>query len=92
MASRHVTIVNRLGLHARLAALFVSAARHYPCDISIGRPDDLLFADAKDIMQVLSLDLCQGDDAEVVAEGTDEAEALDELCRLIESGFTEQVP
>lgn len=87
MTSRTVTIVNRLGLHARPATEFVALARSFSSEVTIGRPDDLLFVNAKDVVSILSLDLCVGDELEIVVEGKDEACAADALARLVSSGF-----
>ena len=87
MQSRIVTVTNPLGLHARPAAAFVTCAQRFRCDVLVGRPAELAFANAKSIMAVLTLDVGRGEQLEIVAEGPDEAEAADALAELVAGGF-----
>ena len=54
MPAREITIINKLGLHARAAAKFVGVAGKYPCQVRIGRAPDKL-VDGKSIMAVMML-------------------------------------
>jgi phosphocarrier protein len=90
MVKRTTVIKNKTGLHARPASDFVQAASKFKSNISIcrvGEEDDEV--NAKSIIFLLSLGLCQGDEAVVSASGEDEQEAVDYLVELIESGFGE---
>jgi phosphocarrier protein HPr len=84
-----VTIVNRLGLHARAAAKLVRAATNYRSSVRLARADRSASADAKSILSVLMLAAARGTELKITAEGEDEREALDALCGLIADGFGE---
>jgi phosphocarrier protein HPr len=85
-----VTIVNRLGLHARAAAKLVRAATAFSSTLKLVRLDRGAAADAKSILSVLMLAAARGTELLVTAEGPDEGPALDALCRLIGGGFGEE--
>ena len=87
MTERSVTIRNRLGLHARAAARFVQTATRYRSRIQVSRDNRSM--DGKSILGILLLCASQGTDLRITAEGDDEAEAVDALARLVESGFGE---
>jgi phosphocarrier protein len=54
MPAREITIINKLGLHARAAAKFVGVAGRFPCQVRVGRAPDKL-VDGKSIMAVMML-------------------------------------
>jgi phosphocarrier protein HPr len=85
---REVRITNRLGLHARAAARFVHTANRFRARISAVRDERVM--DGKSILGILLLAASQGSTLTLEAEGEDEEEALDALCRLVESGFGEE--
>jgi phosphocarrier protein HPr len=87
MTSCAVTIVNPLGLHARAAARFVHVASRFACGIRVGRGARQI--DGKSIMGLLLLSASQGTAITISADGTDEAEAMAELCALVQRGFDE---
>ena len=89
MVERSVTVVNRLGLHARAAARLVRAASAFRSNVHLERADRSAAADAKSILSVLMLAASRGTSLRVVAEGDDEGAALDAVCDLIVSGFGE---
>lgn len=78
---------NKVGLHARPAALFVKTALRFKCRITVSKDDKE--ADAKSILSVLSLGAEQGDTVIIRTEGEDEVEAMEALKALIESNFGE---
>jgi phosphocarrier protein len=84
-----ILIVNRLGLHARAAAKLVRAASVFRSAVRLERADRISSADAKSILSVLMLAASRGTELFITAEGEDEREALDALCRLIGGGFGE---
>ena len=84
-----VTIVNRLGLHARAAAKLVHAATAFESALRLVRADRSASADAKSILSVLMLAASRGTELIITADGADEREALDALCQLISGGFGE---
>jgi len=87
MLKRHVTIVNRLGLHARAAARFVTLASGFESEVQLLRGDREV--NGKSIMGVMMLAAGKGTDLELVADGPDEHEALDKLAALIDERFGE---
>lgn len=88
MLSCEVTIINKLGLHARAAAKFVGVANKYPCQVRLGR-SPTSFIDGKSIMAVMMLAASKGTTLHLCTEGENEQEALDALIALIEDFFEE---
>ena len=88
MTSRSVTVVNRLGLHARAAAKFVHLATRYQARIRVERHGREV--DGKSIMGILLLAASQGTIITISADGSDEDEAVRALVSLVESGFGEE--
>ena len=89
MMTRECVIRNRLGLHARAAAKFVHTATRYSSQIRVGRDGKLM--DGKSIMGILLLAAAAGTSVMITADGVDEREAIDALCRLVEGGFGEEL-
>ncbi len=87
MICRPVTIINKLGLHARATAKLVATASGYECSVRIrGKGREV---DAKNIMQVMMLAASQGTDVELLADGPDEQQAIEALVDLINAYFGE---
>ena len=84
-ASITVTIVNKLGLHARPAMAFVDAAMAFASEITVRRGDQSV--DGKSIMEMLMLAATQGTALEVSARGPDAKAAVAALKKLVDSGF-----
>jgi phosphocarrier protein HPr len=82
-----VTIKVDIGLHARPAALFVQTAKRMQSDIKLKHGEKE--ANAKSIMQVLTLGVKQYDQLEITTEGPDEKDAMQALIALVESDFCE---
>ena len=82
-----MTIVNKLGLHARAAARLVELASGFESRILIRR--DGREADAKSIMKVMMLAASRGTSVEVVARGDDAAAATEAIERLVAGRFDE---
>lgn len=82
-----VTIVNRLGLHARPAMCFVDVAMAHPCDVKVRRGDQEV--DGKSIMMMMLLAATQGTELEILCEGEGAAKAAAELKKLVDEGFGE---
>jgi phosphocarrier protein len=82
-------IRNRLGLHARAAAKFVHMATRYTSQIRISRDGKTM--DGKSIMGILLLAAGAGTTIVISADGQDEADAIDALCRLVSGGFGEEL-
>jgi phosphocarrier protein len=82
-----VTIINKLGLHARAAAKFVGCASAFSSRIQAGRDGKLV--DGKSIMSVMMLAAGKGTVLDLHIDGKDEEEALAALRSLIENRFDE---
>lgn len=87
MAHRELTIVNKLGLHARAAAKLVTLASKFESEITIKRGDQSV--NAKSIMGVMMLAAAKGVVIEVCAEGKDADAALAQITELVRSRFGE---
>jgi phosphocarrier protein len=85
---RELTILNKLGLHARPAAEFVRCARKFKSTVVIKKDDEEY--SAASILDVLSANLDCGSRMIVVAEGSDAKTALDELAALLEQFRTQE--
>ena len=81
MLSRDVTIVNEVGLHARPATFFIQKANTFKASIWIEKEDRRV--NAKSLLGVLSMGIVKGTVVTLIADGDDEAEALNGLEKLI---------
>jgi phosphocarrier protein HPr len=82
-----VTIVNKLGLHARAAAKFVTLASKFEADIRVRKESREV--SGKSIMGVMMLAAANGSTITLIAEGSDEQQALAELEALVADRFGE---
>ncbi len=87
MVERNVSIINKLGLHARAAAKFVTLASTYSCDIQLARNERAV--NGKSIMGVMMLAAAKGSTVKIIANGIGEQEALDNLTELVNNRFGE---
>ncbi|MEJ2530899.1 MAG: HPr family phosphocarrier protein [Halioglobus sp.] len=87
MIRTQVTIINKLGLHARAAAKFVGCASAFSSKIQAGRDGKLV--DGKSIMSVMMLAAGKGTVLDLHIDGKDEEQALVALQALIENRFDE---
>ena len=83
-----VTVVNRLGLHARPATAVADLAQQFACAIGLRRDDEEI--DGKSIMQIMLLAATQGMELEVIARGEDADAACQALSDLFARGFDEE--
>ncbi len=88
MQNRTVTIVNKLGLHARAAAKFVTLASSFASDIRVAR--DGQEVNGKSIMGVMMLAASRGSAITIIADGDDEQDAVNRLAELIAQRFGEE--
>jgi phosphocarrier protein len=88
MPACEITIINKLGLHARAAAKFVGVAGRFPCQVKIGRSPESL-VDGKSIMAVMMLAAGKGTAVHLHTEGEQDVEAIQALCELINNFFDE---
>ena len=87
MVSRSVTIQNNVGLHARPATFFIQKANSFKCSIWVEKEDCRV--NAKSLLGVLSLGISKGMTITLIADGSDEAEAVNGLTELVNSGLGE---
>lgn len=87
MLTETVTIINKLGLHARAAALFANTASRYSSQIKVGLNGKLV--DAKSVMSLMLLAANQGTIITLQAEGQDQQEAMQAIIELINNRFDE---
>jgi phosphocarrier protein HPr len=84
---KEITIVNRLGLHARPAAMFVRIASRYRAEIWVGKETEEV--NGKSIMGLMMLAAGQGSKLRIRCEGPDASKAMSELEELINGRFNE---
>ncbi len=87
MLNQQVTIINRLGLHARAAARFVQTAAAFKCEISVIKNGNKV--NGKSIMGLMMLAASQGTLLELVTNGENEEGAMQALVALIADRFGE---
>jgi phosphoenolpyruvate---glycerone phosphotransferase subunit DhaM len=94
MPELELPIRNPTGLHARPAATFVRAAAGYDADIRLANldGDPSRVVSAKSLIGVLSIGAAKGHRIRLIAEGPDQAEALQQLAALVDSGLGEAPP
>ena len=87
MIDRKVTIVNKLGLHARAASKLVSLASSFESNVELIK--DKQSANGKSIMGVLMLAASKNTELNLITNGNDEKQAANEIETLIASRFGE---
>jgi phosphotransferase system HPr (HPr) family protein len=90
MKQVQITITNDTGLHSRPADVFVRTAKLYQSAIEVAKDEKK--ANAKTILKVILLNVCQNDRITITADGPDEDAALTDLQALVESDFTKINP
>jgi phosphocarrier protein len=84
---KEITIVNRLGLHARPAAMFVRISSRFRAEVWVSKEGEEV--NGKSIMGLMMLAAGQGSKLRIRAEGPDADKAVEELEALINSRFNE---
>mgnify|MGYP003319264991 FL=1 len=87
MISRDVTIVNDVGLHARPATFFIQKANSYKASLWIEKDDRRV--NAKSLLGVLSMGIVKGTVVTIIADGEEEAVAVEGLIELISKGLND---
>ena len=87
MVTKELTIINKLGIHARPAAQFVKLASSFDADIVVEKDGEEV--DGKSILGLMMLAVGPGSKITVTAEGKDEQQALDALEDLVARKFEE---
>jgi phosphocarrier protein HPr len=87
-ASKEVTVINKLGVHARPAALFVKTAHKFASHITVEKDGEQV--NGKSIMGLMMLAAGQGSILIIAAEGADAEAAVNELEALFLRKFDEE--
>ena len=87
MPTTTITLVNKLGLHARAAAKFVNLAKTFSSTVSLAKEGSEV--DGKSIMNVMLLAAPVGSELTLTVEGEDEQPAFESLLELVNDGFGE---
>lgn len=88
MVTKEFVVKNRLGLHARPAALFVQAASRHRADVKVSKGD--VEVNGKSIMGLMMLEAGCGSRIRITVSGVDEAKAMNELEELFDVKFKEE--
>ena len=88
MLQREVEIINKLGLHARASAKLTQVAGRFKANVWLGRNGRRV--NAKSIMGVMMLAASKGSRIVIETDGTDEAQAMDAIERLVAGRFEEE--
>ena len=87
MFVKDVMVKNQVGLHARPATFFNRRANEFKSSIWVEKDERRV--NAKSLLGVLSLGIVKGTSISIIADGSDEEEAVKTLVELIESNFSE---
>lgn len=87
MIEKDLTIINKLGLHARAATKLAATCNRFACSIQTGMGDKTV--DAKSVMALMLLAAAQGTDLAFTFDGEDETEACEAITALIADYFGE---
>lgn len=85
MVSRTVVISEPTGLHLRPAGVICELSQRYQSKVVLKKGNHM--ANAKSVLGVLAARVQQGDEVEIICDGTDEEEALDAIMKKIQDGF-----
>ena len=87
MFVKEVSVKNQVGLHARPATFFIQKANEFKSSVWVEKDERRV--NAKSLLGVLSLGIVGGTTISIMADGSDEEQAVDGLVKLVESGFAE---
>jgi len=87
MQQTQIKIINKLGLHARAAAKFVTLASEYQSEVLLEHQAKKV--NGKSIMGVMMLAASKGTELTLITNGNDEHKALDALVELVNNRFDE---
>ena len=85
--TKELTIVNKLGIHARPAAMFVKTANRFACDVFVEKDGEKI--NGKSIMGLMMLAAGPGSKLTIHAQGADATQAIAEIEALIKRKFDE---
>jgi len=86
MYVKSVLVKNQVGLHARPATFFIQKANEYRSSVWVEKENRRI--NGKSLLGVLSLGIVGGATIKIIADGSDEQQAVDDLVALVDSGFT----
>ena len=87
MVAKEIIVKNEVGLHARPATYFIQKANEFKSGIWVEKEERRV--NAKSLLGVLSLGIVKGTTITVIADGSDETEAVEALVDLINNNFGE---
>ena len=87
MKEINVLVIDPVGLHARPATFFIQKANEFKSAIWVEKDERRV--NAKSLLGVLSLGIMGGTQIKIIAGGVDEEQAVNELVKLVKSGFAE---
>jgi len=87
MITKNVTVNNNVGLHARPATFFIQKANSFKSSVWVEKDERRV--NAKSLLGVLSLGIVKDMTITLIADGSDEKDAVEGLCSLIEGGFAD---
>ena len=87
-STKELTVVNKLGIHARPAALFVKTANRFTCDIFVEKDGEKI--NGKSIMGLMMLAAGPGSKLTIHANGNDGPQAIAEIEALLKRKFDEE--
>lgn len=85
--TKELTVQNKLGIHARPAAMFVKTASRFTCEIMVEKDGETV--NGKSIMGLMMLAAGPGSKLSLHANGTDAQEAISEIEALLQRKFDE---
>jgi phosphocarrier protein len=88
MISQQLTIINKLGLHARAAAKLATTCNKFSCQTQMLTNGKSV--DCKSVMSLMLLAAAKGTDIEIQCDGDDENSACEAICQLINNRFDEE--
>ncbi len=87
MVSKAIVVQNQVGLHARPATFFIQKSNEFKSSIWVEKDERRV--NAKSLLGVLSLGITKGTEITIIADGSDEKDAIDALENLVETNFSE---
>ncbi len=87
MLEKSITIINKLGLHARASGKLVETTSRFSCDVTIDKEGRTV--DGKSIMAMMMLAAAKGTIITIKTNGEDEEQALEAIIELINNRFGE---
>ena len=87
MYVKDVMVQNQVGLHARPATFFIQKANEFKSTVWVEKEERRV--NSKSLLGVLSLGIVGGTTIRIIADGSDEKEAVESIVKLVQSGFTE---